>query len=266
MTMLGEDKPDGGISTDTKANNDARAESDVVAERSPNTNGNADSNNATAHTNADAEPEPEPENTGPDAESGDLEPDNAEPDQADPKDDEKDDEKNGENNEPEDTQPAGVQPESPKPENPEPESKEPEPSEPDSAAVPSNMEVDEPMSAPNQPEPDPEPQPEAQPEPSTRKPEATKPKPKPNPELDKRLPFGYWLMAGGTGPPPTVRNVLRMTGERNAVTREKEERAAALKEAVEKRKEYLANWEKEWGSSSAAVQATKGSRSKKGGK
>ncbi|KAI0151927.1 hypothetical protein F4776DRAFT_599330 [Hypoxylon sp. NC0597] len=72
--------------------------------------------------------------------------------------------------------------------------------------------------------------------------------PTPNPDLDKRLPLTYWLLCGGTGPPPKMRNFLRMTQERNTVARAREERTAARKQALKERKQYLEDWEKEWGS------------------
>ncbi|KAI1476155.1 hypothetical protein F4774DRAFT_421028 [Daldinia eschscholtzii] len=68
-----------------------------------------------------------------------------------------------------------------------------------------------------------------------------------DPELDKPLSLTYWLLTGGTGTPPTMRKFLRMTSERNAVTREAESRAVARRRALEERKAYLAAWDKEWG-------------------
>ncbi|OTA80185.1 hypothetical protein M434DRAFT_38097 [Hypoxylon sp. CO27-5] len=87
----------------------------------------------------------------------------------------------------------------------------------------------------------------ASPPPATSVPHPPTSTPTPNPDLDKCLPLTYWLLCGGIGPPPKMRNFLRMTQERNAVARAKEARAAARKQALEERKEYLENWEKEWG-------------------
>ncbi|KAI0829963.1 hypothetical protein F5Y06DRAFT_307969 [Hypoxylon sp. FL0890] len=81
------------------------------------------------------------------------------------------------------------------------------------------------------------------------KPAAT---PTPNPDLDKRVPLTYWLVCGGIGPPPKMRNFLRMASERNAVARAQKARAAARKQALEERKQYLTDWEKEWGPVGAA--------------
>ncbi|KAI1137977.1 hypothetical protein F5Y05DRAFT_419340 [Hypoxylon sp. FL0543] len=69
----------------------------------------------------------------------------------------------------------------------------------------------------------------------------------PNPDLDKRIPLALWLVVGGTGQPPKKRNFERMVRERRAAGRAQEARAAARKQALEERKKYLADWEKEWG-------------------
>ncbi|KAI1660999.1 hypothetical protein F4813DRAFT_400160 [Daldinia decipiens] len=66
-------------------------------------------------------------------------------------------------------------------------------------------------------------------------------------ELDKPLPLTFWLLAGGTGAPPSTSSLLRMTSERNAATREAEARAIARKQALEERRAYLAHWDEEWG-------------------
>ncbi|KAF3061033.1 hypothetical protein GL218_03866 [Daldinia childiae] len=68
-----------------------------------------------------------------------------------------------------------------------------------------------------------------------------------NSELDKPLPLTYWLLTGGTGAPPSTGSFLRMTSERNAVTREAEARVIARQKALEERRAYLARWDEEWG-------------------
>ncbi|KAI0846903.1 hypothetical protein F5Y00DRAFT_271539 [Daldinia vernicosa] len=68
------------------------------------------------------------------------------------------------------------------------------------------------------------------------------------PELDnKPLPLIYWLLTGGTGAPPSTSNFLRMTSERNAITREAEARVVARQQALAERRAYLARWDEEWG-------------------
>ncbi|KAI8961739.1 hypothetical protein F5Y11DRAFT_366514 [Daldinia sp. FL1419] len=79
----------------------------------------------------------------------------------------------------------------------------------------------------------------------TTPPETPQPR---DPLLDKPLPRIYWFLTGGTGPPPTMRNFLRMTSQRRAATREVEARALARRQALEERRAYLARWDGEWGS------------------
>ncbi|OTB19558.1 hypothetical protein K445DRAFT_18108 [Daldinia sp. EC12] len=101
-----------------------------------------------------------------------------------------------------------------------------------------NLEIPEPnIVIPSNPEAGPSPSLNVEPNPSQFQ----------DPELDKPLSLTYWLLTGGTGTPPTMKKFLRMTSERNAVTREAESRAVARRRALEERKAYLAAWDKEWG-------------------
>ncbi|KAI1467428.1 uncharacterized protein F4812DRAFT_471494 [Daldinia caldariorum] len=145
--------------------------------------------------------------------------------------------------EPDNTQPDGPGPSSdgaePAPEtplesniqpsNPPPEVADPETPEPPPAPAPTSEAFEGPPSPPPNAEP------------------ATPQSKDPELALDQPLPLTYWLLAGGTGPPPTTGKFLRMTSERNAVSLEAEARAAARKQAREERKAYLAAWDKEWG-------------------
>ncbi|KAI8629125.1 hypothetical protein F5Y19DRAFT_91166 [Xylariaceae sp. FL1651] len=49
---------------------------------------------------------------------------------------------------------------------------------------------------------------------------ASAPIPDADPALPERLPLSYWLITGGTGPPPTLANYRRMALERKAAHRE----------------------------------------------
>ncbi|KAI1647808.1 uncharacterized protein F4817DRAFT_365024 [Daldinia loculata] len=84
-----------------------------------------------------------------------------------------------------------------------------------------------------------------------------------DPELDKPLPLTYWLLTGGTGAPPSMGSFLRMTSERNAVTREAEARVIARRQALEERRAYLARWDEEWGPMGVKGLLAKVFRSKK---
>ncbi|KAI2616582.1 hypothetical protein GGR54DRAFT_649408 [Hypoxylon sp. NC1633] len=137
--------------------------------------------------------------------------------------------------------------------NPEPEPENAEPA----TAQPQNASANE--AEPDAPVPVPEPEPPAA--------ANAAPTPTQDPKLDKHVPLIYWLMVGGTGPPPKLRSFQRMTRERNAAGRAKEDRAAARKQALEERSKYLAEWEKQWGPVGAAGLVAKlfgGNRRKRG--
>ncbi|OTB03081.1 hypothetical protein M426DRAFT_12906 [Hypoxylon sp. CI-4A] len=110
------------------------------------------------------------------------------------------------------------------------------------------------------PEPEPQNTTEGTNTPANQAPAAPEPvvaAPPPNPDPDERIPFGYWFLVGGTGPPPKRRNFIRMARERNAAAQKAQDHAAARKRALEERAKYLAEWEQEWGPVGAAGALTK---------
>ncbi|KAI1807371.1 hypothetical protein F4811DRAFT_506779 [Daldinia bambusicola] len=144
---------------------------------------------------------------------------------------------------------AGPEPNTAQPDGPEPSSDNPQPH----SVTPLESNIQPPnqppeIANPETPAPVPAPTSEAgRPSPSPNAEPATPQPQDPEPELDEPLPLTYWLLTGGTGPPPTTGKFLRMTSERNAVTREVGARVTAREQAVEERNAYIAAWEKEWG-------------------
>ncbi|OTA54299.1 hypothetical protein K449DRAFT_439469 [Hypoxylon sp. EC38] len=236
--MASEADPETGNGIDTNANDNAASSPDVNVDTGLDAGGNSEAHEADVNAQAntasdDAEPESRPHNTG----GADAEQTNVEPETAQPGDDLSDN--------------PAPESDTASPNNPPGEellALEPEPGptiEPDNIPPVNPVPVN---SAHQNPAPV-----TATPTATTPPPPATSVRPPPtptptlNPDLDKRFPLTYWLLCGGIGPPPKMRNFLRMTQERNAVSRAREVRAAARKQALEERREYLENWEKEWG-------------------
>ncbi|KAI0100645.1 hypothetical protein GGR51DRAFT_563979 [Nemania sp. FL0031] len=68
---------------------------------------------------------------------------------------------------------------------------------------------------------------------------SSRPDTRTEPAQEPRIPLLYWLIVGGTGPPPTKVNFRRMVSERNAAYREEKAYQKARKAASA---EFKAKW------------------------
>ncbi|KAI0172026.1 hypothetical protein GGR52DRAFT_573167 [Hypoxylon sp. FL1284] len=96
------------------------------------------------------------------------------------------------------------------------------------------------------PKPDPPPRPKLGDKDKDKHKEKSKNKEKSR-DREERVSFRHWLVSGGTGPPPTRSGFEQMARARAAATRERDDREAAWRRALDERQRYLDRWEREWG-------------------
>jgi hypothetical protein len=94
--------------------------------------------------------------------------------------------------------------------------------------------------------------------PSGHSPSASKHRVDPAPE--PRISLLYWLIVGGTGPPPTKANFRRMVSERKAAYREERAYKEAQKAYQEARKAASAEFKAKWPATSPGAMVGGGER------